>query len=99
MKYGIYTVRDFKVGFMSPVADSNDASAMRGFEHSVLHSDINFITSHPEDYALFKIGEYDSDSGVITPIFPIVELLTATQVVDAATARFNAMEGSEKKCK
>lgn len=87
MIYGVYAVRDFKTGFMAPTVDVNDASAIRNFEHAVCGAEQSLFFSHPEDYALFKIGDYDADSGLLVPCSPVVELLTATQVLDSALAR------------
>lgn len=69
MKYGLYSIRDSKVGFMTVTVDSNDASARRNFEHACSQTNSLFFT-HPQDYDLFKVGLYDSDSGVIDPINP-----------------------------
>lgn len=80
MILGMYSIRDFKSGFLSPTVEVNDMVARRNFEHAVLNSDQSLFFSHPEDYALFKIGEMDTDMGVISPVVPVAELLTATQV-------------------
>lgn len=76
MKYPIYSIRDAKVGFMTPTIDANDASAARNFEHAVLNS-ASLMNSHPGDYALYRIGEFDSDSGAVTGCMP-------ENVIDAA---------------
>lgn len=67
MKYGVYCIRDIKVGYLSPVVDVNDAVAMRNFEHAIMRGD-SVYNSHAADFALYKIGEYDSDVGVLSPI-------------------------------
>lgn len=69
MKYGLYAIRDAKVGFMSVTADVNDAAARRNFEHAASNSQSLFFT-HPQDYDLYKVGVYDTESGVIDPIVP-----------------------------
>lgn len=76
MKYPIYSIRDAKVGFMTPTIDANDASAARNFEHAVMNS-ASLMNSHPGDYALYRIGEFDSDSGAVTGCMP-------EHVIDAA---------------
>ena len=78
MKYGLYAIRDAKVGFMTVTVDSNDASARRNFEHACAQTNSLFFT-HPQDYDLFKVGIYDSDSGVIEPIVP-AEFLSAAPI-------------------
>lgn len=64
MIYPVYAIRDAKVGFMSPTVDQNDASAARNFEHAVMNS-ASLMNSHPGDYALYRIGSFDTESGVI----------------------------------
>ena len=76
MKYPVYAIRDAKVGFMTPTVDVNDASAARNFEHAVMNS-ASLMNSHPGDYALYKIGEFDSDSGELTSQLP-------ENIIDAA---------------
>lgn len=71
MKYGVYSIRDYKTGFLTPTIDVNDASARRNFEHACSNPNSLFC-SHPSDYALFKIGTYDSDSGRIEPLDIVV---------------------------
>lgn len=69
MKYGIYCIRDAKTTFLTPTVDLNDQSAMRNFAHATMQSN-NLFNSHPQDYSLFRIGTFDSESGIIEPIVP-----------------------------
>lgn len=64
MVFGVYAIQDLKSTFMSPTFDFNDATAKRNFEHAVMSGNNVFFT-HPEDFRLMKIGEYDSDIGHI----------------------------------
>lgn len=66
MKYGVYSIRDARTGFLPPTVDLNDSSAMRNFAHACMQKE-SLLFSHIEDYALCKIGEFDSSKGVITP--------------------------------
>ena len=66
MKYGIYVIRDQRTSFLTPTVDLNDASAMRNFEHAVQDKHSLFF-SHVEDYSLYRIGTYDTDTGSIDP--------------------------------
>ena len=79
MIYPVYAIRDFKTGFLSPTCDVNDEAAIRNFEHTVLNATDSLFFSHPEDYALFRIGQYDSDKGSLVPESPVVELRTAVE--------------------
>lgn len=73
MIQGVYCIRDFKTGFLSPMVDVNDLSAKRNFEHACMRQDSLFF-SHPEDYALYKIATFDTDLGKLEPL-PVVELI------------------------
>lgn len=78
MKYGIYVIRDVHTGFFSPTADVNDQTAIRNFEHAVSQGQ-SLMFTHPEDYSLYKIGEFDSDTGELSGILPEVKI-HATEV-------------------
>lgn len=64
MKYGIYVIRDLKVGYMGLTLDLNDQSAMRNFEHAMSKED-SLMFSHPKDFSLYCLGMYDSDTGEV----------------------------------
>lgn len=69
MIYGIYSMRDVKTGFLPCNVDVNDESAIRNFEFAFKHNDSLFAT-FPSDYSLYKLGEYDTDSGEINACYP-----------------------------
>lgn len=79
MKFGMYSIRDVKTGFMTPTIQANDDVAVRDFTHAVVNSD-GVLSSFCTDFSLCKIGEFDSDSGVITPA-PVPQL-----IIDGAAA-------------
>lgn len=79
MKYPVYAIRDVHTGFMSPTIDQNDSAAIRNFEHAVMQS-ASLMNSHPEHYGLYKIGEFDSDTGMITGVLA-EHLIDASEVV------------------
>lgn len=70
MMANVYAVRDVKSSFMSPVLGSNDAQAMRAFRAG-MRSVPEFVVA-PTDFELFCIGQFDSDSGLLTPVVPPV---------------------------
>lgn len=78
MLTGLYAIKDAKSTFMPCTVDVNDATAIRNFEHAVRQPD-SILASHPNDFALFKVGEYDNESGVISPVFPPMLLCDAAQ--------------------
>lgn len=67
MIYSIYSIKDDKTAYLEPMLDINDASAMRNFHNAILKKGSLFDT-HSADYSLFKIGEFDTDTGSIRPI-------------------------------
>lgn len=66
MKFNIYAVRDVKVGFQSITVQPNDPVAARSFESTVINSD-SILFTHAQDFALYRIGTWDSDTGLIEP--------------------------------
>ncbi|ALS03498.1 VP5 [Gokushovirus WZ-2015a] len=69
MKMNIYAIRDVHTGFMSPAIDQNDACSVRNFRHASMNHD-SLMYSHTKDYDLFCIGEYETETGVITSCIP-----------------------------
>lgn len=71
MKFNMYAIQDIKTGFMTPTLDQNDLAAARNFQSAIMQGNGLFGT-HPEDFRLFKIATFESDSGVVTPEEPMV---------------------------
>lgn len=74
MKLGMYCIRDALTGFMTPTLDQNDASAMRNFRMACdqyQSSGRSLMTWKPDDFTLFHIADFDSDTGVLTPVSPL----------------------------
>lgn len=93
MLYRMYCMRDFKTGFLSPALELNEASAVRNFEHAVLRNDDSLFFSHPADYALFFVGDFDSDTGVLFPAKIPKEIVTADQVIQSALSKRGDRDG------
>ena len=63
MKYGVYSILDKAAEEFGPVYQShNDAVARRRFD--MLLSDLN--VAFPDDFKLFKLGEFDNSTGILT---------------------------------
>ena len=75
---GIYAIKDAKSSFMPCIVDVNDATAIRNFENSVRRVD-SLLASHPNDFGFFKLGVYDDNTGVITPLETPKMLCDASQ--------------------
>lgn len=69
MKSRIYVIRDKKTTFMTPLFDHNDQSAIRNFQVACKNTQ-SLFNSHPADFDLYCIGEYDFDTGRIASFEP-----------------------------
>jgi len=70
-KLNVFTVLDDKAAaFLSPFFMPTIAVALRSFGSECRNPESNFA-KFPEDYSLYHIGEYDEQSGSITPIIPV----------------------------
>lgn len=87
MRYSVFCVRDFKTGFLTPTIELNEASAVRNFEHAVLRNEDSLFFSHPEDYALYDLALFDSDSGEIISDGLPRQIITAEQIIQSALAK------------
>lgn len=65
MIFNVYSIKDSKVGYLTPTFEVNDQVAMRNFAHAVKNSE-SILNSHPNDFSLYCIGEFDSISGLIS---------------------------------
>lgn len=66
MKKVIVCVRDNVAEvFHDPRTEVNTASAIRAFSDSVIDS------PHKDDFALYLIGEHDTDNGSVLPCEPV----------------------------
>lgn len=74
MKYDVYSVRDALVGFGFPVPMDNDAVAVRNFGET--HKNVG----SPEDFSLWKIGSFDTETGTIVSDLPSM-LVQLTDVI------------------
>lgn len=79
MKLGLYSIKDAKTGFMSPVLEQNDASALRNFSHSVNES-VSLMNYCPNDFSLFKVADFDTDKGVEPLDMPVL-IVDASEVL------------------
>lgn len=70
MKKIIVVVKDEKAGFLNPVAMDNEPIAIRHFRNLAEDKTSAIISSNPEDFSLYQIGEFDTFSGEITSSEP-----------------------------
>nr|DAW56678.1 MAG TPA: DNA binding protein [Microviridae sp.] len=64
MIYGLYCMKDEKVGYLTVTQDVNDYSAMRNFKYSISKSD-SFASFSKNDFKLYKLGTFDNSTAEI----------------------------------
>lgn len=80
MEYELYTIFDAVTGtYTPPMAQENDASAMRAFRHECLNPE-TLWNSSPQDYFLYKVGVFNSATAEIL-YEPPVRICAATDFV------------------
>lgn len=70
MIINVYAIKD-KVAdqFGNIFCDQSDVLATRGFSYAVNLKD-GMMSFRPDDYDLYRLGQYDSNKGEISPISP-----------------------------
>lgn len=64
MKYGLYAMRDSATRqFLSITIDMNNDVAMRNFDFAMANN--AQLKFRPSDFALYRLGDYDTESGHI----------------------------------
>ena len=64
MILNMYSIKDAKTGYMTPVLEQNDAAALRNFAHAVNQPD-SIMHDCPNDFALYLVAKFDTDRAVI----------------------------------
>lgn len=64
MIVNVYSMRDAKVGYLSPTFELNDAIAIRNFKFALSDSK-TVIGANVGDFDLYRIGSFDTDTGRI----------------------------------
>lgn len=63
MKHLVLSIYDAKIeAYMRPFTSQTEGQALRVFSDELLREG-SIIGAHPEDYALFVIGDFDDHSG------------------------------------
>lgn len=93
MKYLVCSIRDLATHeYKGLTLEPNEYSALRSFESSVLTSynrNEGLLFSHPEDFELQVLGEFDSSSGDLTVVkrYRLVDALDVFPDQDFASNR------------
>ena len=67
----IYAIRDYKVGYTNLVVEENQDVAIRSLKMALRNPDTLFH-NEPKDFALFRLGTYNTETGDIIPNEPIL---------------------------
>ena len=79
MKLNAYTIYDVASGvYMRPFFSQADGQAVRGFKDIACDASHD-VGKHPEDYTLFRIGQFDERTGELTSM-KIKKLATALEM-------------------
>lgn len=75
MKLEIYAIKDTKIGFYNPWYQHNDAAAKRAFGQVCKEQDA--IKAAPGDFELWRVGQWDDETGTIIGIMTGPEYLAS----------------------
>lgn len=67
MKLNIYSIKDTKIGYMSPIYLQNDGVAVREFANLAKDTNKNIVNTNYEDKELWLLGHFDDQTGAIEP--------------------------------
>jgi len=74
----VYSVYDHKACcFSNPFVAPNNNVALRSF-HQASTDENSEISKYPNDYSLFNLGSFNDETGALTPLNPIENLVTAS---------------------
>lgn len=79
MKLPVYAVRDLRSSFTGLTVDTNDATAARNFAHAVMQVG-SIMHSHSQDFSLYRLAEFDTETGVLIPLSPIQLVMDGSSV-------------------
>lgn len=80
MTYGVFSYRDNKSSFGQIWYDRSVDAAKRGFAMMVNQPD-GIMGFAPSDFDLFKVAEFDSETGQLDPIWPIEFIVNGRDLV------------------
>lgn len=75
--YGMYTIKDSAANEYGPlITAKNDAVAIRQFKNLMKNTDF------PEDFSIFKIGEFNEETGVIEDFLTMTCIYTGENYME-----------------
>lgn len=94
MIFGMFSIRDVKTGFMTPDISVSPDAAIRNFSIAMSRPDVLY-QSFIRDFDLYQIGDFDSDSGVVTPLVPPVFVISASDALGLIHREGGASDAGE----
>lgn len=79
MIFGMYSIKDAKTGYMTPVLEQGDPAALRNFSSAVNQQD-SLMHQYSNDFGLYKVANFDTDAGVVPIPAPIL-IVDASEVL------------------
>lgn len=76
--------------YLRPFYCQTDGEALRAFTDIATDADHN-IGKHPEDYSLYRVGQFDDNKGKLVPLDK--ECLATAQEVVASSRKVTPMQG------
>ena len=76
----VYAMYDAKSTFLDPVVDCGDASARRAFAFAINNGGLMGFA--PGDFQLYHIADYDTVSGLLSPLSPFELVCNGLEVYD-----------------
>lgn len=80
MKINVYSIKDEKVCFTGLITNRTDGAARREFAIMINNPQQGAFNFAPSDFALYRIGMFDYDKGILEPISPIELVCTGKEV-------------------
>lgn len=82
MKYEVFVSYDMKMEIYSrPMLSPKKAAFLRDWI-KICNDENHPVGQHPEDHCLFKVGDYDDDTGILIPLKAHVSLGKAIDFVN-----------------
>lgn len=79
-----YSLQDVKaLQYHAPFFAPTDAAAIRMVQ-DLVNDMQNMVGKHPSDFKLFAVGSYDDANGHFEPVFPLVHIIDAINLVPVA---------------
>lgn len=86
MKLKVYSIRDAKAeAFNPPFYKHTHGEAERDFHQLAKKSD-SMVAQYPEDYDLWYLGDFDDQSGKVTPLETPQHIIKAVQLTQQNNA-------------